>query len=295
MKILQLLRQPYPIEASVQERLTMMAITSLFVPLFLAVFQPFGIHTIEEAKFWFIAGYGGVTLVAFFCNAFALPALFPVVFSDNRWTVAKQFCYLIWYLVSIAAGNVLYTHLFGYTDISLTSFTGFLLATIAVGFFPVSFLTLLSYSSSQRHYHREAARLDIAVQEHHTIEHAPSEYAPPATEKKEEEVSLCDEEGREVMRLQAAELLYIKAADNYVEVLTVERVSTLIRTTLKRIEEAGLAESWYRCHRSYIVNINAIQHISGNSQGLRLIITEDLPLIPVARGKSKELRERIEG
>ena len=69
-------------------------------------------------------------------------------------------------------------------------------------------------------------------------------------------------------------LLFIKSADNYIEIYyRNENIvkSQMVRSSLKKAAET-VAEFDYifRCHRAYIVNINHIKEIQGNSQGYKL-------------------------
>jgi len=59
----------------------------------------------------------------------------------------------------------------------------------------------------------------------------------------------------------------------------------LLRKTLSEIEKE-IKRQWQhieRCHNSYIVNINQIKSISGNSGGYRIILNGIDSFIPVSR------------
>jgi DNA-binding LytR/AlgR family response regulator len=66
----------------------------------------------------------------------------------------------------------------------------------------------------------------------------------------------------------------IKSADNYIEVFfkkAGEIKRQLIRNSLRKIETL-LAdyEFIFKCHRSFIVNVNHIKEVQGSSQGFQI-------------------------
>jgi len=89
------------------------------------------------------------------------------------------------------------------------------------------------------------------------------------------------------------DLICIEANDNYAAFYYYHNdkvCNTLYRATLKSIE-AQLKEhkDVIRCHKSYLVNITYIKHISGNAKGYKLHIDEIDFDIPVSRNFPKEI------
>lgn len=104
-----LLSQPYPTEEPVRRRLIKAALISLFIGLFLLVFQPFGLHDWQTpAKMEKMLGFGLVTFGVMVVDSFLLPWLFPRYFSDSRWTVGKEIIRTLLLLFVIAIGNRIY-------------------------------------------------------------------------------------------------------------------------------------------------------------------------------------------
>ena len=90
--------------------------------------------------------------------------------------------------------------------------------------------------------------------------------------------------------------LFVEADDNYSTVNWREENGIrkkLLRINLKNIETQFSNSFTLRCHRSYIVNVNAISAISGNTNGYKLKITGTDFSIPVSRPKGKEVMEKI--
>jgi len=102
---------------------------------------------------------------------------------------------------------------------------------------------------------------------------------------------------KEQVKASIGNILYIEAADNYMDVYYLEenKVShKLLRSTIKQIEEQLKSyPSFVRCHRAYIVNIDQITNIEGNAQGYKLKLQNTPKEIPVSRTYMQTLRDRI--
>lgn len=98
-------------------------------------------------------------------------------------------------------------------------------------------------------------------------------------------VTFTSENQKEHFQLKSNKLLYIKSADNYVEIyyqVAQQIDKRLIRRNLKSIEdEFALKETLIRCHRSYLVNPRNIDHVNQSSQKVELNIKGET--IPVSK------------
>ena len=104
-------------------------------------------------------------------------------------------------------------------------------------------------------------------------------------------------ETSETFSFSLPDLIYIEADDNYSTIVWrnghgVER--KLLRVNLKSIENQINNSFTIRCHRSFIVNINAISNIIGNTNGYKLVMADLDVTIPVSRPKGKEVIDRIQ-
>jgi DNA-binding LytR/AlgR family response regulator len=120
-----------------------------------------------------------------------------------------------------------------------------------------------------------------------------SESQEVKTSKTAETIVISSESGKHRIKIYVKDLLFIKSTDNYVEVYTKkngEIETNLIRSTLKRLEENLKAHPFlFKCHRAYLVNINNITRVTGNSQGYKLVFMDEKSHIPVSRNHSKKL------
>lgn len=90
----------------------------------------------------------------------------------------------------------------------------------------------------------------------------------------------------EMVALDAKDILYVEAFDNYAKVFTA-RQSYIISHTLKQVEENLSSKSFLRVHRSYIVNFEKVTSINETNICLGLV------KIPLAQSYRQELMERI--
>jgi hypothetical protein len=86
---------------------------------------------------------------------------------------------------------------------------------------------------------------------------------------------------------QLADIMLVKSADNYVEIIFRERTETkrrIIRSTLKSVEaQLKPYSSFIRCHRTAIVNSTQIQRINTKFGSYSLSLTDYEEDIPVSR------------
>lgn len=89
-------------------------------------------------------------------------------------------------------------------------------------------------------------------------------------------------------------VLYAKAEGNYIDLFLRNGSKTLKRLTMKRLENIlDSYPNYIRTHRSYIVNINQIDSITGNAQGYKLQIKDCANIIPVSRNMISMFDEKM--
>jgi len=280
---LSILRKPFPrAESSTRRWLNVLGV-STFVALFLLVFGPFGLSNSFPNRTLIIAGYGLVTALCMAVLITVPPFFLPKAFAEERWTVGKEILMMMLTISLIGVGNTLYTWwVFDYS-LSLELFVVFQGVTLLVGSIPASFIVLLQYQRYQLLFSRGAREIESHM-------HAPMTSVSNAI------IRIEDDEAKNGLDIGVDDLVVMSAADNYVNVIWRQGgmlKQQLLRTSLKGIEvRHQLPTSWYRCHRSHIVNLNAVEHVRGNAQGYRLQCGDDVE-VPVARSKSVQLRTKL--
>ena len=96
-----------------------------------------------------------------------------------------------------------------------------------------------------------------------------------------------DEKGTMRLSMKFSDLLYLQAADNYVNIVYINndrQMKYMLRSSLKIIEDAYSTFPLVRCHRSFMVNFNKVKIIRRESDGLRIELDAPIPVeIPVTK------------
>lgn len=280
------LRQPFPFEISPIRILLFSFMTGLFVSVFLLVFKPFGSGAyIQEGRAWILWGYGFVTFLVLQVDLLVWPAVFPGFFNETKWNVAKGIGIQFWHIVSIGAANLFYAAFVGGNKIRLLAIPGYLLQALAVGFFPITIGVFSIQSILLKRRAESARRLNEGI--------LSSEGRTAGPESKPQIVAFSSEGEKEKVEIRLQDLLFIKSVDNYVEIYRTDNGQIkriFLRSSLKRIEQDLKDHPFlFKCHRAFMVNVNNISKVAGNSQGYQLIFKGIDFVIPVSRNTSKDL------
>lgn len=267
-----MLKKPYPRPESRTSQIATVIGVGVFIALFLLLFKPFGLHEDYPNRLLTILGYGAITSIVLGVMSLLLPLAFPKWFEEGHWTVGKEMLMSSTTVFMIGLSNAMYTaSVFGWS-LSANLIINFQIITIIVGVIPMSFLVLLRYRQQSVVYDRGANALNNRITEQPNLF---------------DSSRLAD---------QLSSLLAIEAADNYVtEYWEGPRGvrQNLVRATMKMMEERpGLPPTMMRCHRSWLVNLDHVERVTGNAQGYRLHLPFGLE-IPVARTRSAELERRL--
>ncbi|HEY1164965.1 MAG TPA: LytTR family DNA-binding domain-containing protein [Chitinophaga sp.] len=285
--ILTFLQQPYPV-ASMRSRIFTPILFGVFICLFLLVFQPFGLSELPFGQLaWGVAGYGLVTALVIFLEMWTGPLLFPAFFAETNWTVGRHIFIILADVFFIGLGNLLFTAWYLNTSLSFYAIAWFQVITVAVGVLPVAMYVMYSQIALQKKYAAEASMIDAHVQERKQHE----------AEKIEGLIIIGAENAEEGLQLAPSQLLFIAAADNYIKVHHLEQgrvKQTLLRSTLKKAA-AGLADhpQFFRCHRTFLVNLDHVNSINGNAQGYKLQLAHTEEWLPVSRSLHDEIRQKL--
>jgi DNA-binding LytR/AlgR family response regulator len=110
-------------------------------------------------------------------------------------------------------------------------------------------------------------------------------------------VDFISENGLETINLLVEDVVFIRSADNYVEILFRESGSLrkkLIRNTLKNIEQQISSYSnFVRCHRICIINTNFIETLSRNYSNYWISVRGFDEKIPVSRQYLLKIKEIV--
>ncbi len=252
-------------------------IAGTIVFLFLSIFQPFGLDSVENNKILYFGGYGLITMLSTLFNMLVVMNLFKFFFVLEKWTVWKSYIHNIFIILFISFFNWLYYENFQKPVDTDYSFLQFVLITLAVGIFP----SLFSIFFLEQKYRRKNLLLSQKVNNHLNL--------TSSNNSNIENFSLNFANSQTSVKVN--NFVCIKSMGNYVTLYFLEDGNLkkeIIRTTMKKIED-DFAENKIivRCHKSYFVNLNKVVTTSGNASSLYLHLNELDFLIPVSRSFSK--------
>ncbi len=266
--------------------------SGLFIGLFMFLFQPFGMINLHiKYKTIFLLGYGVVTMVALGFCVFVLPIFMKGYFREKNWTVGRQIFFVMLIFFLIGLGNYFYSAIFfRITDnwvIGMLSFQGF---TLLIGIFPITATTLYSHNRYLQKNLKEAKLVNVRIDD---------EVIQKAGGNSDKKIILSSvNQGDEPVEVLPNDFLFIQSEGNYLEVYLLEAGKPqhrLIRNTLVNAETMlqGFFPPLMRCHRSYIVNLEQIEKVNGNAQGLLLKMKNCEEKVPVSRKYIEELKSKL--
>lgn len=254
-------------------------VTGFSIAFILNVFQPFGTYNFKHSyKVLILTGYGVVTTlsIAFY---YALSTRLIYKNQEQKWTVIKESIDL--FLVLILSLLSCYFYFIWVFDGSfrLSRMFNFILQASLVSLLPV--IGLFVFISSK---YKGIIRSTLEIDEDSTDQQLSQQITLRGTNKSE------------VIQTSVDSVLYVKSEDNYIILSVLQQgqvQSHMIRSTLKQIEEQLSGHTFFKCHRSYIINTHRIDSISGNKNSAKLKISGSNQLIPVSRTKVDSIRQMI--
>lgn len=281
---LKLLWKPYPLSPPKHNFYMTLGI-ALFVFLFLFYFQPFGFSQLSfNYRLWISIGFGLVTIFASGLVSIVFSKFLSNHFREDRWRNIDEIMLVMINFLAVGFANYLFSYWVGIMAFSLRHLASMLLSTIAIGIFPVSFFILTNYMRLLRKNLQAAEKMNAEIYQ-----------TKPSTSNIV--LDFKSENGREDFRCALDDLLLIESTGNYVTIHLFQngqRRKQLLRNSLARIS-AALPDTptLFHCHRTYIVNMQHIKSVTGNSQGYKIRLDNYSELIPIARSKSHMFRSLL--
>ncbi|WP_417939903.1 LytR/AlgR family response regulator transcription factor [Flavobacterium sp. RS13.1] len=267
----------YPRRYQSQNLVKSSAIVFLIILLFLLAFKPFGVYDPELRMHYFFICFlhaSAPSLILFIY--FRTLNYFRALKNKTEWTLVKEYICIGVLLVFIGITSFLMRDLL-YTNSNNWSWK-YLFEEIrncfVAGIFFYFFLRLSSfYFESKKGSPFILQFTPLEIEPEKTVI-TPNRFI--STQVKQDDFNL-----------DMNQLLFVKADGNYIE-LTKSNGSQII-TEVKRISltqfESQITDypHFFRCHRTYLINMFKIEKVSGNSQGYLLSFNETDVKIPVSR------------
>lgn len=265
------LSRPYPMLFAEKHGWAYICAIGLIIALLINLQQPFGLHTWEHPYKWLIlSGFGGINAAACIVVLLILSKSFPVFFSADNWTVAKEAGLIVF--LFILAGIINWTHAVVTISHFKASWSSFFLMEFHTFIFACLPVTTLALFMQNLHLKRKKAE-----------EYFPNSLQlPHANESLVPAIILINE-----LRFNIQTILYLKAEGNYVGVhfySESKKESKLCRITLKQFEEIlAPYPQFARCKKSYIVNMHKVTDCKGNAEGMILKLENCPEKVEVSR------------
>ncbi len=279
-----LFAKPFPYLEDLRPRFLMGLIFGFYVSIFLFIFEPFGLSGIEVGKITCIIGYGVIAfLIIFFAHYIASIAMSNE--QAENWTLGNSIKMTVLLILLIGFLCWLYTEITHPEISSPRNLFHFLLYALAIGSIPATFFYILL---EQILNNKNRDRAEIMTADLHSFKKVGAN---------DDEIHFGPK--NKVMDLSLKQLLCIRADGNYVEVFFFKEDKLhkeLVRHPISKVfEEVKNNDSLKQCHRSFIVNFDKVEKVSGNARNLNLHLKEvDFP-IPVSRSFPSTIIDNIKG
>jgi DNA-binding LytR/AlgR family response regulator len=297
-----ILLQPFPSQKNLKQTVAMGFIAGLFVFAVFYFIKPFGLDSFSNARVALIGlQYALVTISISLAITLLMPFLFPSLFNEKHWKVWHEILFLLALILAIALGNVLLTRYVFKANINVAFAITIIKYTLAIGITPILLSVLLKQQSLLSKYSKEAKQIEeiliaqpIEVKKEidKKIEEQPTqETATTST------IKIKGANATEKLELSPNQFLYAEASDNYTTIHYIENElpqKALFRLTIKNLEaQTNMQETLFRCHKSFLVNLTQVAHISGNAQGYKLHLQNSTVEIPVSRTLNAIIKEKF--
>jgi len=282
MRIETYLKQPYPFYYEELKRvLQLLCFLAIASFIFTYLFEPFVVN-VEEHKInnlWIIVLHSVVPIPVAFTYFFLLK---KSVKNIESWTLGKEFMHLAIVLFLIGISSFLIRD-FIYTNPDNWSFRYLLEEirnTFLIGILLLAIILPLNLQRLIKKHSNDLKNLPVSQQQY--------------TDEINTTVQIVTSIKEENFELNIRTFLYAKVDSNYLELFyDSTNDNELKRLTLKEfLDQLKSYPFIFKTHRSYVVNLNAIESVSGNAQGYVLHL-KNFPkrTIPVSRSKIEEFNQ----
>ena len=279
--MLQSLNKKYPFNDNLKVNVRVISSVSLGIFLFLLFFQPYPVNNPDfNNRLLILATFGAITLVFLSILRLVIPSIFPKAFSEERWTIKKEILVDLLFVVLNSVAFVFFARYVGHTPMNF-------LNVIIIVIISITSATIMVVTNQLYLLKKEVERL----REFESKFNANPEEEAPA------EIQFESENKSEYFQLPVREIILIKSANNYIEVIykkDEKLLKRLIRSTLKTTEELlSKSPEMIRCHRSCIVNRDYIREITRRNDGLILLLQDYDQEIHVSRQYALRVKEAL--
>ena len=280
--------QLYPFQSSKKTALIICVTAGIIIFSIFYFFKPFGLQKNSDASPFLIGlMYGLVTFTVSLLVSLSLPLLLPKIFVEKKWLVYKEIIFLLFIVCCIAVANYVATVMLYKSSNSIYGLYNMLQYTFSFAIFPILFSVVFKQQLLLKKYKLEAntfneSRVKITKLQTAVIDQTAIFIGDNATEK---------------LEILAIDFICAEAEENYTTIYYLQDNNlkkVLYRVSLKKLEiQNQKMSNYFRCHKSFYVNLNKVIELSGNAQGYKLHC-EHMPfLISVSRTLNATIKQKI--
>lgn len=249
------------------------------------LFEPFIVNRAEHKMdfFWICAVHGGVSSVVigfFFWPLSRIPNI------GEKWKMKEEVISLLTVLILIGIGQFLIRDII-YDNPNNWSWRYFfeeIRNTLLVGSLFIAFWVPYNFRRLYNHNYSNALHMTPLMQ-------------GKVKEPKQPVIFIQTQVKSDAFELELEHFLFARAEKNYAEIFfrKEDKVEKLLkRIAFKELEmQLNSFPQIIKTHRSYLVNLEMVNGISGNAQGYKLTLKESQDIIPVSRSMIPEFEQMI--
>ena len=299
-----ILNKPYPLEERKQAQLKLAFIFGVVVFIFLFLLKPFG-YTQNTVGALLECGVSGlITFATIAFDFLVIFPLFPGYFKEEKWTIGREIILTLIIIATIGTANIVMGSIFWGNTLSIANWLTMIFYTAIIGIVPATISILINQARLLKKYRKEVQGINgtlhaintALVKEPILIKEAVIEQTT-LNEANPFYITIEAENEKDNLRIEAKSFLAASSADNYVKVFYLENdqiKNAMLRTTLKKLEENALPfPELFRCHRTAIINMAAVESLTGSAQGYRLQLMGLPEEIPVSRNLNQVIKEKL--
>jgi hypothetical protein len=279
------LASPFPFYETYRQKFLIAFLFGLFIIFFLVAFNPSHNTDFVQEQFLKVIVYGFITFFIISLYNVGIPLLFPKVFDSEKWNIKKTITFLLLTVISIGLLNGLFGFYFDNPDNNGNIFLFLffvIIKTLTIAVLPT--IIFVFYFEKILYKKHSLLALETLEKINKSRNRQPDNF---------EKVIIISPDTKTKLELACNDLFCVKAEENYCTCYFNKdnHVSkTMIRLSLKQVEQAfSHSENIIRCHKSYIVNLDKVNDMTGNARGYFFTIDQLDFKIPGSRNLPKEV------
>lgn len=275
------LNKPYYFNPSINFKFKLSFIFGFSVFVFLFLFEPFGLSNFKESLLIYSLSIGFITFLGKFITLTVPPILFKNYFNEDSWNVKKNILFIFFGVLFIGSALWYFGVFFKKSlGVEHVNYFKFLYYSFLVGAIPI--LSGIYINEKTLRQKRLFRANEINAKKNRLLKN---------NNHNREEIILKSNNKNNTIKIIVDKLIYVTSEGNYTSffIENKEKVEEkILRITLNSsFEQLKKFKNIIRCHKSYIVNTNYVNKVSGNARGY-LLHSDYIPfLIPVSRKFSK--------